>query len=280
MAVTPDVIRRLALIRLLLARAVDMTTESPPFSFDSVNRLHDAAEMFLALGAQVHGAAIPKEFTAYWDTLEAKLGRPIAYRANMQKFNKVRVNLKHYGIEPAAAEISDARLSVVSLLTDECPLLFGVELADVSLTSFITCEPARLLLDSAEAAWAAGDSETAMADIADSFETLLRDYEQRKMLGHDVSVFDNTKDMTFLSPFFRKVGDRKQADFDKKIIESLEALDFAVMLLGLGVDFRRYGKFRSLTPILTRAMRATASCTVDPTVRHPPRPTSSSVGIS
>lgn len=231
-----------------------MTSESPPFSFDSINRLHDAAEMFLALAAQVQGAAIPREFTGYWDVLEAKLDRPISYRANMQKFNKVRVNLKHYGVEPAASEIADARLSVVSLLTDECPLLFGVALADVSLTSFITCEPAQQLLDSAEQAWSAGNTETAMADLADSFETLIRDYEQRKMLGHSMSVFDNTQDMTFLSPFLRRVEDRKQKDFDEKVIESLKALDFAVMLLGLGVDFRRYGKFKALTPVITRLL--------------------------
>jgi hypothetical protein len=50
------------------------------------------------------------------------------------------------------------------------------------------------------------------------------------------------------SPFHRQVSDAKQKRFDEKIIESLKALDFAVMLLGLGVDFRRYGKFKSLTP--------------------------------
>ncbi len=254
MGITPDVARRLALIRLLLARGSEMSSEPPPFSFDSINRLHDAAEMFLALAAQVHGVGIPRDFTGYWDALEPRLGRPLGYRAQMQKFNKARVNLKHYGVEPAASEIVDARVTVSSLLADECFALFGVGLRDVSLTSFVGCEIARQLLESAETAWATGDEEAAMADLADSFETLIRDYEQRKMIGHSVSVFDQTKDMTFVSSFFRGVQDRKQREFDDKVIESLKALDSAVMLLGLGVDFRRYGKFKALTPHLIRTL--------------------------
>jgi hypothetical protein len=229
-----------------------MASEPPPFSFDSINRLHDAAEMFLALAAQVHGVAIPRDFMGYWDGLEGKLGRPISYRANMQKFNKVRVNLKHYGIEPAAMGISDAKMTVSALLQDECPALFGVALEDVSLTSFVTCAEARALLESAETSWTAGELIEGMADLSQAFAALIRDYEQRKMLGHNVSVFDNTQDMTFESPIHRHVSDAGQKRFDEKVITSLKDLDFAVMLLGLGVDFRRYGKFKALTPKITR----------------------------
>lgn len=225
-----------------------MALEPEPFSFDSINRFHDAIEMFLALAVQEHGVAIPKDFTGYWDALQPPLGRPLAHRARLQKFNKLRVNLKHYGVEPAASEIAEAGLSVASLISDECRPLFGVDLEDVSLTAFVSCQEARQLLESAERHWEDMDRLEAMADLADSFETLIRDYEQRKMLG-GVSVFDNARDMTFESPFFRGVQGR-QKRFEEKIIQSLKDLDFAVMLLGLGVDFRRYGKFKALTPIV------------------------------
>jgi hypothetical protein len=74
------------------------------------------------------------------------------------------------------------------------------------------------------------------------------------MLGHSKSVFDTAADMTFLSPFFRHLQSREQRKFDEAVIESLKALDFAVMLAGFGVDFRRYGKFKAVTPEIVRTI--------------------------
>ncbi len=254
MVLTAEMARRLAFIRLLVARADEESGQPPPFSYDSINRFHDVAEMFLALAAQQHHLTIPSDLLGYWNIFEPVLGRPLGYRAQMQKFNKVRVNLKHYGAEPAPTEVEHARTTVKALLADECPDLFGVALDDVSLTAFVSSDDSRELLESAERNWTAGDEREAFADLADSFETLVRDYEQRKMLGHSRSVFDTTADMTFLSPFFRRVESRDQRKFDEAVIDSLKALDFAVMLAGFGVDFRRYGKFKALTPEIARTL--------------------------
>lgn len=38
------------------------------------------------------------------------------------------------------------------------------------------------------------------------------------------------------------------------MIESLQNLDFNVMLVGLGIDLRRYGRFKALTPKIRRAL--------------------------
>jgi hypothetical protein len=250
---TPDVVRRLAFIRVLLARAQEDAAKAAPYSFDSINRLHDAAEMFLALAVQQHHLSIPRDFAQYWDVLAPALGRPLAYRAQMQRFNKVRVNLKHYGVEPAPGEIMSAGVSVRGLLQDECYALFGVELDEVSLTSFVTCEPARRLLESAEARWTAGGSPEAFTDLAEAFDLLIRDYERRKMVGSSRSVFDSAADMRFLTGFFRRL-EGKEREFADKVIKSLQALDSTVMLVGLGVDFRRYGKFRALTPAVSNSL--------------------------
>ena len=267
-AIDPDTTRRLAFIRLLVARAIEVSREPAPFSFDSINRLHDATETFLALAAQVHSVQLPKEFSGYWSNLAPILGRPLGNQASMQKFNKVRVSLKHYGVEPSEAEILSARVLVPSFLSDECFDLFGLRLEDVSLLDFVQCEDARSLLQSAQRRWAIGDADEAMADLVDAFETLIRDYEDRKMVGYSNSVFDFAK--TFQSPFSRSVNDHNQRQFEEAIIDSIKSLDFAVMLLGFGVDFRRYGKFRALTPKLVRNIRGNRI--VD--ARRAPTPTS------
>lgn len=252
MTLSADDTHRLSLIRLLLNRAEEESRAGGPFSADAINRLHDVAEMYLALAVQVHHRKIPRDFLGYWDELEPLLGRPLAYRAQMQKFNKVRVNLKHYGVEPADREIEAARAAVVGLLHDESPDLFGIEFDDVNLSGFVRSDEGRQLLNSAEERWQQGDPSEALADISDAFGVVISDYTERKLIGHRRSVFKNASDMTFLSPFFRKVDRGKQRDFDEAVIKSLESLDYAVTLVGLGVDMRRYGRFRATVPIVVR----------------------------
>lgn len=257
MASSGETIRRLVLIRLLLARAEEDSHLSPPFSTDSVNRLHDVAEMFLALAAQENHVEIPPDFIGYWQVLEKPLGRPLAYRAQMQKLNKVRVSLKHYGVEPTEREIQASAAAVRGLLEDESSDLLGVGLDDVTLYDVVKLAEARDLLKSAEQHSVAGEETESFADLADAFDTIIRDYAGRKQVWHGRSVFESTKDLTFLSPFFRGVDDREESQFDEAVIDSLKALDFKVMIIGLGVDLRRYGKFEALTPLITRTMDGT-----------------------
>lgn len=194
---------------------------------------------------------MPREFMKYWDVLDQELGRPLLYRAQAERLNKARLGWKHYGTEPASGELDAARTTVTGLINDECKALYGVELQEVSLSAFIRPEQARTLVDSAEQRWESGAEAEAFADLADAFEQLIRDYERRKMTHHNRSVFDSTPEMTFLSGFLRR-QDGRDRDFTDEVIESLKALDFTIMLVGLGVDFRRYGKFKSLTPYLSR----------------------------
>jgi len=144
------------------------------------------------------------------------------------------VNLKHFGVEPAAQEVESGKAVVRGLIYDESPALFGVDLNDVSLSSFISCTKAREFLESAERRQSNGDTLEAFADLSESFDTLIRDYKQRKLTGINRSIFDTTKDMRMLSPHFRRVQG-KEKQFDEAVIASLQALDFAVTLLGLGV---------------------------------------------
>lgn len=260
--------QRLVLIRLLLARAEEDARLSPPFSTDSVNRLHDVVEMFLALAAQEQHVAIPRDFVGYWDVLEKALGRPLAYRAQMQKLNKVRVNLKHYGVEPTEREIQASVAAVRGLLEDESRDLLGIALDDVSLHDAVNQEAVRGLLTSAERRWEEGEEVECFADLADAFDTIIRDYADRKQVWHRRSVFESTKDMTFLSPFHRGVDDRNEARFDEAVIDSLKALDFKVMIIGLGVDLRRYGRFDALTPSIIRTLDGTRHVTDRPGIRR------------
>lgn len=252
MSLRPEAARRLAFVRLMLGRAVEESALPAPFSFDSVGRFHDAAEMFLAIAVQELHAVLPKEFIKYWDSLEPHLGRPMQYRAQAERMNKVRVAWKHFGAEPSLTEIERARLTVTGLLEDECEPLFGVAFADVSLAAFIASADARFLVAEAERHWAEGAEADAFYDLADAFDRMIQDAKRSKMVSYDRSLYDFGRDMRFLTSFHQNLGFGKQRDFVDGTIKSIESLDQAVMLLALGLDFRRYGRFRSLTPVVSR----------------------------
>lgn len=252
MSITPDVAHRLAYVRLLLSRAEEESKRPAPFSFDSISRAHDAAESFLALAAQFKGVALQKEFLKYWDAFEPVLGRPLGYKAAMQRMNQARIALKHYGNEPSNVEVERSVVAVQELITEECPQIFGVELADVALADFVQFAPARLLLVSAQNSWGEGEVDEAFADLLDCFDAIIADYEGRKLVGYRTSVFDSALDLSNLTGFHQRLDRGAAKDFADKVIESLVNLDFTVMLIGLGVDFRRYGKFKALMPMVSR----------------------------
>ena len=99
--------------------------------------------------------------------------------------------------------------------------------------------------------------EESLDKVAISFTQLIGDYESRKRGRFGRSPFFFGESLTFLSSFHMGIDrskERKLADFVDKIKESVEALQVAVKILSLGVDYRRYVKFRLLTPHLDRAL--------------------------
>ena len=269
--VTADTGRRLALIRLLLGRAEEDSRQAAPFSADSINRLHDVAEMFLVLAAEVNDADVkPKaDFMSYWPALSKKLDSPLAYKVQMTKVNQARVGLKHHGIVPTPDVIADCRTAVRGLIQDETPRLFGVELDSVSLAAFIVPPDARTSVIAAETKWkqqkdAMGVSE-AFADLAQAFGDLIEDYSSRKLTTSGRSVFKVMDDPPSLwSSQTRLRASHASGDtsanavlkalepFAGEVAAALQALEAMTLIIGLGVDVRRYGRFKLLTPDIVR----------------------------
>jgi hypothetical protein len=251
MTLNSDTTRRLAQIRLLLNRAEHDSSQSMPFAMDCVNRLHDATEMFLALAVQVHNKAIPRSFLDYWEQLEPVLQRPLSYKAQMKRFNSLRVNLKHYGNEPSEQDISWSVVTVQAFLADECLSLFGVDLDNVSLSNFVRHERSKELVEQAEVQWGASNETEAFADLAEAFDELLLDYSARKRLTFRNSSFDVTSSLRrYLrdAPFKEW---KNEARLMNATVYSIVAIDAKVTMSGVGIDLRRYGRFESLTPYVT-----------------------------
>jgi hypothetical protein len=165
----------------------------------------------------------------------------------MNRLNKARVSLKHYGIMPAQLEIEAFRASTTEFLNENTQLLFGVDFNTVSLVDFISYTETKRLLSEASEFMKNNQLIEAMGKIAISFSTLfvecqdvLRDrYGRMKFAKRDIG------------PPRRNRNDPSSEAFMRGIVDSLNANSAAIEILGLGFDFRRYRQFVNLTPTVS-----------------------------
>jgi hypothetical protein len=145
--------------------------------------------------------------------------------------------------------------------------MFAVTLAEVSLIEFVNPESSRQRLKEAEDQIRSGDTLGALDNIALAFTEMISDYEDRKRTQFDDSPFYFGRSMTFLTSFQLGLNrssslhlERKLVDFVDEVTASIEAMQEAMKMLALGIEYRRYSKFKQLTPDLSGVMGGDTIC--------------------
>lgn len=267
MSLSQDEASRLAFIRYLHHQGVQQAWLPEPQSSAAVLLLHDAVEAFLLLAAEHLGAAAPREFGQYWDALSpAKLagGVDLAVRQGMQRLNRVRVNLKHHGVQPGKAAIDQNLADAATFFAANTPLVFGIDYDQVSMADVIEQEKVRELVRKAEAASAGGDHIGAMVALSDACELLLlprrSGFSQPSPLRFGGSIRRS-------GPLFvrraqnalRPPGNARGIDIhahDRQFLaehigtvtEAVIALQAAARVTALGINYAAYLRFVRLTP--------------------------------
>lgn len=254
-----SVVRRLAFIKYLYKVAVEQSQRPEPLCSASILTFHDAIELFLQLASEHLDVGKDKgepKFLEYWDLLASKL--PLGFptqKESMKRFNKARVDLKHHGILPSKLDIEAFRAGATNFFEENTPLIFEIKFSEVSLIELVQCEEAKNNLKEAAQLLEQNKIEESLDKVALAFAQLIDDYESRKMGRFGRSPFFFGESFTFLSSFHMGV-DRTQAvklaEFIDKVKESIKVLQDAVKILSLGIDYRKYVKFRLFTPRLLR----------------------------
>ena len=251
------IIRRLAFAKYLYGLGARQAEVASPLDAAALLILHDSVELFLQIGSELLDAGARQvEFMAYWDLLSAKLpeGTELGSKEAMRRMNKARVALKHHGITPSKQDVQGFVVSVRQFLDEATTVIFGRDFAALSLIEFVRPDTARERLGYAQKWVDAGKRpDRAVDQAAEAFRILLHDYEERKkQQWFDKSPFFFGEDLEWLDS--RSVGLQgdpgwdKMAEFVDKVGDSLQAIRDAVRVLALGIDYRRYSRFRLLTP--------------------------------
>lgn len=260
---------RLALSRYQFGVALEQAAQPEPANALAITGLHDAVELFLHLGAEIHDVEIPLKLRPalpdYFGLLRtADPPVELTQRNAMNRLNAARIALKHHGTRPAAGEVLGFCTSVTRFFTENTPRLFGLKFDQIAMSLLIADDQARAHLEAAERDLTTGDLDAAVTSSAIAFAYLMRRYH-----GAEHRVRVDAARLTFL---------RQSQDFDlrdvAKVVEQLAAavdlLERRTEHLSLNVAPARAGRFHALTPDVAIAMAG------NPTIASRPRSTPAS----
>ena len=205
--------------------------------------------MFMKLCAEVKDVKIDRNvnFGDYFSKLP-----DLQCNATMANLNSKRVNLKHYGSLPSKLDIEISRANVADFFEQNTPLFFNVNFNDISLISLISYKEVRDYLVEAQDALSKNDFEISIQNSQIAFKELLVIHKEENSIRFNSSPFRMTQDFSFLNSFFMGIrkDNKKMGEFVDRVGKSFEEMENTVSIIGFGIDYKKYCKFRLLEPIM------------------------------
>lgn len=242
-------IKRLAVIKQLYLHGVDQSYDVEPMNGFSILSFHDSVEMFMKLCAEVTGVKIDRNvnFGDYFSKLPK-----LQCNATMSNLNSKRVNLKHYGTIPSNMDIDISRANVTDFFVQNTPLFFNVSFDEISLISLISYKGVQKYLVEAQNAVLKDDYKGSIENSQIAFKELLIAHKEENSMMFK-SPFKMTQDFTFLNSFslgIRSGDNRKYGEFVDRVGKTFEEMENTVSIIGFGIDYKRYCKFKLLSPYI------------------------------
>lgn len=245
------IVKRLALIKHLYKIGLEQSRQFETIASFSILSLHDSIEMFLKLLAEHKNLKSESfSFLDYWTNIPT-----LTLKESMRNLNARRVNIKHKGLLPSKADIEISRVNTTDFFEQNTIAQFGIEWKDISLLTLIHYDNVRQHLEKAQQSLDENKIEDCIELSAIAFDELIYTYEDSKSSYFGSSPFYFGKDLTFLSSIHMGIkDDRKMSEFVDKVKDSLDGIQKAVKILSFGIDYKKFAKFKMLTPIVHRTM--------------------------
>lgn len=259
-------LKRLAFIKHIYKQGLEQMQRPEPGCFTALLSFHDGVELFLELTSRRLDVGQNRiEFMEYWELIASKLsmGKSLPQQESMRRLNKARVSLKHHGIFPAKSELTAFQLDALEFFEEATRMLFGIEFSLLSLANYVDLPSARSRMLEAEEMMGKEQYLPAIDNLAIAFSEILSDYETSPATGTRRSPFNFGENLSMYGDSIMALRDRHSPLGDKfpryiNILEkSIGEMQRAIKILALGIDYRRYIKYRSLAPHVSRSMDGT-----------------------
>jgi hypothetical protein len=260
----PTYLQRLSFIKYLFSLGQYQSQQPEPLCAASVLSFHDSVELFLQLVLEkLNIAKKTQGFIDYWDVVEkAELGIRLTQKESMRRLNKARSQLKHHGLLPAKLDIESYKITALNFFKDNCAIIFKVDFDDISLIDIISYERPREQLKKAKENYKKGMIEDSLLNIYHSFNYLLTDYEKSKKIYHR-SFFDfgpERFESRKVDYFGHGLESHEINSFIEDVSKSISKMQGVLRILCLGINFKKYVKFKSILPPFKFAIDGTVYC--------------------
>jgi len=157
-----EIVRRISLARHLYELAASSLRSSNDLHlFSAANLLQDAVEAFLLAIADHVGAAIDQntKFDKYFVLINEKIApKELPFKSRLLRLNRVRVDSKHYGIQPARDECGRLAVAAREFFDEASASLLGVSFSTISAIDLLEDGEAKQILLEAKASLEKGRS--------------------------------------------------------------------------------------------------------------------------
>ena len=131
-----ETLRRLVLARHLYELGLASSrTANDMHLFSAANLFQDAIEAFLLAVADHVGAGIDQntKFDKYFVVINDKISpKELPFKSKIIRLNRIRVDSKHYGIQPDRDECTRLSIAIREFFDEVCSSVFGVPFSSVS----------------------------------------------------------------------------------------------------------------------------------------------------
>lgn len=159
-----ETVRRVSLARHLYQLGKSsLSSPNDMHLFAAVNLLQDAVEAFLiAVGDHVKAELDQNtKFDKYFVQINDKISpKELPFKSKLLRLNRIRIDSKHYGIQPARDECERVVVSVREFFDEVSSSVLGVTFSTVSAIDLLDTGEIKDLLIEAKTARESGDDET------------------------------------------------------------------------------------------------------------------------
>jgi len=158
-----ETIRRISLARHLYELGTSRSQSSNDLHlFAAVNLLQDSVEAFLVAVSDYVSASIDQntKFDKYFVLINQKIApKELPFKLKLLRLNRIRVDSKHYGIQPARDECDRLAVSVKEFFDEVSSFVFGVTFSTVSAIELLDEGDVKQVLLEAKSELEKGDNE-------------------------------------------------------------------------------------------------------------------------
>ncbi len=238
-------IKRLALIKYLYKIGLNQSEQFETLAGFSILSFHDSIEMFLKLLTEHKNIKSEKfNFIEYWEKIP-----DLTLKESMRNLNLRRVNIKHKGIFPSKSDIETCKISTTEFFAQNTKLQFGIEFNEISLTSLITYKNVKDILDKSQIELKKNNLKESLEFSAIAFAELIRTYENSKSNFFQSSPFSVGERFRYRNSNFHLL-DKDLVTFSELVEKNIKDIQENFKILSLGIDFKKYTKFKLLTPTI------------------------------